>query len=143
MELHTPGGVDWFSALLYHGQVNRHESTEHEVLVDVSAEALDGALEAMRDGRIEFVTLVDGDEFAQAAGDGDGPYVLEHYRDGKPTVTVSNAPFELVSVVLGKYRSGDGSWRQDLGAPESTATPSQGLVTEPKRGGFLSRLRGK
>ena len=41
---------------------------------DVSPEQLDEALAAMRRGEIEYVIVEDGDDFIQAAGDGEGPY---------------------------------------------------------------------
>lgn len=140
MELHLPGGSSWFSAFLE--SRNDLQTTDADVLADVSADDLVAALEALRRGDIEYVTLVDGEEFAQAAGEGDGPYQLEHH-DGSgddPTATAS-ASYELVVDVLSRYRAGDPSWRVQLGARASAPPPVSPI--EPEKRGFLGRLRGR
>lgn len=136
MEMHLPGGSSWFDSFFEDGH-DAYDGGDQAVVPDVSAEELTEALQAMRRGDIEFVTLVDGDEFAQAAGDGDGPYLLEHHGGPGGAVTaVSNAPFDVVHSVLASYRSGDGAWRQVLPAPEpAPADPAA------DGGGLLSRFR--
>jgi len=68
-------------------------------------------------GADEFAILAqDGEVYIQAAGEGDGPYVLE-YRDGgadshfECARTLSKA--EARSAFM-KYFKGDGSWKSDL-----------------------------
>ena len=136
MEMHLPGGSSWFDEFFDAGH-DAYDGGDQAVVPDVSGEELDAALAAMQRGDIEFVTLVDGDEFAQAAGDGDGPYLLEHHGGPRGAVTaVSNAPFDVVTAVLTSYRSGDGAWRQVLPAPEpAPADP------DADGGGLLSRFR--
>ena len=124
MEMHLPGGSSWFDEFFDDGH-DAYDGGDQAVVPDVSGEELDAALAAMQRGDIEFVTLVDGDEFAQADG---GP---------RGAVTaVSNAPFDVVTAVLTSYRSGDGAWRQVLPAPEpAPADP------DADGGGLLSRFR--
>lgn len=143
MEMHLPGGSSWFAEFF---QDHHTASTgDTDVVGDVSAEQLTDALEAMRRGDVEFVTLIDGDEFAQAAGDGDGPYLLEHHGADGAVAEVSTATFATVSTVLGGYRSGDETWRAVLAAPAPAAPTSAGSPsgTDPEDGGggLLSRFR--
>ena len=68
-------------------------------------------------GADEFAILAqEGEVYIQAAGEGDGPYVLE-YRDGDEgshfecARTLSKA--EVRSAFM-KYLKGDGSWKSDF-----------------------------
>jgi hypothetical protein len=140
MELHLPGGSSWFSTFVESRDAHQH--SDADVLDDVSADDLAAALDALRRGDVEFVTLVDGEEFAQAAGDGEGPYQLEHHdgTGGDPTA-VADAPYDLVVDVLGRYLAGDDSWRTSLGARSSSAPPVSPVT--PEKRGLLGRLRGR
>lgn len=137
MDMHLPGGTSWFDSFFEDDDRIGYDGADQAMVSEVSAEELTEALQAMARGDIEYVTLVDGDEFAQAAGDGDGPYLLEHHAGPGGAVTaVSNAPFDVVTAVLASYRSGDGAWRQVLPAPEpAPADP------DADGGGLLSRFR--
>mgnify|MGYP000850388860 FL=1 len=136
MEMHLPGGSSWFDSF-FDDSHDAYQGAEQAVVADVTVEALDAALAAMQRGDIEYVTLIDGEEFAQAAGDGDGPYLLEHHGGPRgPVTSVSNAPFDVVTAVLTSYRAGDGAWRQVLPAPEPALADQDG-----DGGGLLSRFR--
>jgi hypothetical protein len=136
MEMHLPGGSSWFDEFFDDGH-DAYDGGDQAIVNDVSVEELTEALQAMQRGDVEYVTLVHGDEFAQAAGDGDGPYLLEHNASPRgPVTSVSNAPFDVVTAVLTSYRSGDGAWREMLPAPEpAPAEP------DAEGGGLLSRFR--
>lgn len=137
--MRIPGGFSLFESLL--ASDDQFVARLGNEIPDVSEGDLDLALEALRRGDIEFITLIDGDEMTQAAGEGDGPYYLEHQPtpDG-PLTSVDNAPFEVVAVTLRSYRAGDDGWKKVL--PPATGVTSPTSPVEEKKG-FMSRLFGR
>jgi hypothetical protein len=80
----------------------------------VTEAQLGAALAALARGEIEYVILEAGDEFVQAAGEGDGPYALQFNpasADGLLEVPggVSDA---AMRTALQAYRRGDADWRR-------------------------------
>lgn len=83
------------------------------------------AIDAMIRGHIEYVILDDGGPFVQAAGEGPGPYALEHCPgDSESIVEVpGGVDAETMRKVLVAYGRGDLGWRGALAwAPLSDGT---------------------
>ncbi|MGB3056406.1 MAG: hypothetical protein WBB52_16285 [Acidimicrobiales bacterium] len=143
MRMRLPEGSSWFSSFVDRSQIDAGLS-EHDIVEGVSVDVLQSALEAMQRGEVEFVIIEDGDEFVQAAGDGDGPYQLEHYAVDGTVTAAANAGYPAVASVFTSYLAGDGSWQKILGppggaeAPERSETSPQGPVEEGR--GLLGRL---
>jgi hypothetical protein len=77
---------------------------------------LTGALDALSRGDIEYVILEAGDEFVQAAGEGDGPYALQFSPasgDGLQEVP-GGVGAAAVREALQAYHRGDPAWRRPL-----------------------------
>jgi len=85
------------------------------IAVDGVGEAqLADALAALSRGDIEYVILEAGDEFVQAAGEGDGPYALQFSPasgDGLQEVP-GGVVAAAVRDALKAYRRGDPAWRR-------------------------------
>ncbi|MEO5822012.1 MAG: hypothetical protein ABIT71_16030 [Vicinamibacteraceae bacterium] len=85
------------------------------IAVDAVTETqLGEALTAMAAGELEYVILEDGEEFLQAAGDGDGPYALQFSPasgDGLQEVP-GGVTAAAMRAALQAYRRGDRDWRR-------------------------------
>jgi hypothetical protein len=74
------------------------------------------AIDAMSRGDIEFVIVERGEEFLQAAGEGDGPYALQHSAgsSGKMTEVRGGVSAETVRKVLVAYSGGEEGWKGEV-----------------------------
>jgi hypothetical protein len=114
VDLTVPGG-SFFDWLLHQpGGPPRGGSSTSEP----SADDVDAAIDAMRAGHVEFVILDAGDgTFVQAAGEGDGGYQLERWRDGSAVDTEPAASIEQVREWLQGYLAGERPASPSTGAP--------------------------
>ena len=74
------------------------------------------AIDAMQRGDIEYVILENGDEFLQAAGEGNGPYALEVSTDtaGLMVGVRGGVDAETMRKVFLAYLRRDPAWRGAL-----------------------------
>ncbi len=115
MDMRMPGGSSLFATLFDTGAVADPVGTRSGAIVrDVTEAQLVEALVSMAAGSIEFVGLVDGGDFIEAAGSDDGPYALHHGTAAAAAVAgeipngVDRATMEAALLA---YRRGDPSWR--------------------------------
>lgn len=75
------------------------------------------AIDAMIRGHMEYVILEDKGQFVQAAGDGAGPYALEHFPGGSESIleVPGGVDADTMRKVLLAYARGDLGWRGALG----------------------------
>jgi len=141
MRMRIPVGSSWFSTFFDDTRIDAGVS-EHDYFDDVSSEALGSALDALSRGEIEFVILEAGDDFVQAAGDGDGRYQLEHFAEDGTVTASADASFAAVAAVFNSYMTGDEAWRAILGRTDSPPRPSTAPAAEGGPvGDGRSRLR--
>jgi hypothetical protein len=81
-----------------------------------TAEQLAAAIDAMTKGYMEYVILEDRGQFVQAAGEGGGPYALQHFPGGSDAMleVTGGVDAETMRKVLEAYRRGDMGWRGAL-----------------------------
>jgi hypothetical protein len=116
MILRLPSTGSLLGSLLDNLGASFVEPSADATVGDVSEPHLLEALDALERGDIEYVVLEHGDEFVQAAGAGDGAYVLQAGS------AATEARFEVPGGVDGPtlrralvgYRRGDPQWRGAL-----------------------------
>jgi len=77
-----------------------------------SAAQVSSAIEGLAEGWIEYVILQEGDEFVQAAGEGNGPYRLERCEGDPAGIWYADGPIDrstLTTVLLSFHRR-DADW---------------------------------
>lgn len=113
MVMRLPESGSWLGSLLSSlgGPVN--PGADGVEVDSVDEPQLLQALESMANGDIEFVILEDGEQFLQAAGDGDGPYQLEYQGDGNvPLLAVSGGVNrQTLQRAMLAYRRRERGWR--------------------------------
>jgi hypothetical protein len=123
MRLRTPEG-SWFDWLLQYSDSNAPVSntgTEAPTPVDVEQ-----AIEAMRLGQIEYVTLdADDGTFVQAGGEGETEYQLEHWADGTAVRSTATATISDVRAALLAYLAGERPAGPTPRAEERTSKPAR------------------
>jgi hypothetical protein len=77
MDLRLPSSGGLIESLLDGLGRSASDSAGGTIVSGVTAPQLDQALDALRQGHIEYVILEHGDTFLQAAGEGDGPYHVQ------------------------------------------------------------------
>jgi hypothetical protein len=107
MEIFTPGGGSIFDSSALSATNAASAATP---------ERLGQALDALAQGRIEFVGLGEGDQFVQAAGQGEGPYLLQYQPPGGGAMVHVPAGADRATVVrvFHQVLAGDPAWHQGL-----------------------------
>jgi hypothetical protein len=84
--------------------------------VPATAEALEQLLSSLWSGYIEYVIVAEGPVFVQIAGEGEGPYLLEHCPgEDAPMWCVEGGVDGLTACnVLRKVVAGDPNWASGL-----------------------------
>lgn len=115
MDLHIPDGNNFFEMLSANGYA--YSSVTDAVIPNADADKLMAALTALARGEIEYVILMDGAEFLQAAGDARNGYVLEYNAGStqeqfraRNTKLAGNAIVEAFR----KYLARDMMWRTNF-----------------------------
>ena len=113
MNLRLPGSGSILEALLDNLGNTVADAVGGTTVPSVSEAQVDQALEALTSGEIEYVILEDGEAFLQAAGEGNGPYVVQFtpgsdqdlmdLRDGANAATIRD--------IFRRYLRGDPAWR--------------------------------
>lgn len=113
MVMRLPGSGTLLESLL-NGLGQPAVPTDSGTSVDAVSEAqLKEALNSLAHGEIEFVILEDGPAFLQAAGEGDGPYAVEHCEnEGAPLTGIDGGVDRATAErVMLAFRRGDAAWR--------------------------------
>ena len=113
MNLRIPGSGSVLEALLDNLGNTVADAVGGRLVSSVSEAQLDQALDALARGDIEYVILEDGDAFLQAAGEGDGPYVLQFTPgSGQDLIDLrGGANADTMRDIFRRYRGGDSDWR--------------------------------
>ena len=117
MNLRLPGSGSLLESLLNRPGALPTDTGDGTTLENVTEAQVVQALEAMALGHIEYVILEQGAEFLQAAGEGAGPYALQHSPGvSKSMIEVpGGVGAETMRKVLLAYARGDLGWRGALG----------------------------
>jgi hypothetical protein len=113
MNLHLPSSGSLIEALLNNLGNTVADADGGTLVAAVSETQLDQALDAMKRGDIEYVILEDGDAFLQAAGEGDGPYVVQ-FTPGSEQNLIDLRGGATAATVRDVFRSflrGEVGWR--------------------------------
>ena len=115
MQMRLPESGSLIAAVL--GGLGHAVADGEGIAVDQVGEAqLAEALAALSRGDIEYVILEAGDEFLQAAGEGDGPYALQFNPAGGDGLleVPGGVDGAALRTALLAYHRGDPAWRGAL-----------------------------
>jgi hypothetical protein len=128
VDLLLPGGGLGLEGWLAPSASTVVERGGHRGIADPSPAEVDQALDALRDGHVEYVILeVSDDHFLQAAGDGDGPYVLQRCAGdaGAMASAPGGADADTVRRAMHAYLAGDASAGLAWDQPTVPGTPKK------------------
>lgn len=114
MDLRTPDTSGLIGYLLSSaGRTGLEEFASSETIGGATEADLLGTLDFMADGNIEYVILEDGERFLQGAGEGDGPYQLEHCPGDADAMTHVPSGVDRAGLrdAMTSFLGGDTAWQ--------------------------------